>query len=96
MRLSVGGDGLLYDGKARTEVASLETTKILLNSTISTPGAQFAYADIGNMCTNSRLETPENMHIHINDITEEFQEEYNVTQYVGKDGYMYCEINGVL
>ena len=86
----------MYDEETSTEVASLETTKILINSTISTKGARFACANIGNMYTNSRLDTPEYMRIHISDITEEVQEEYDVAEYVNKDGYVYCEINGAL
>ena len=92
-RLTVGGDRLEYEGQTSTEVASLETTKILINSTISTEGARFACADIGNMYTNSRLDTPEYMRIHINDIPEEVQEEYNTDEYVKEDGYVYYEIN---
>ena len=95
-RLTVGGDRLSYDGETSSEVASLETTKIMLNSTISTKGARFACADIGNMYTNSRLERPKYMRIHLSDITEEVQEEYNVAEYVDEDRYAYCEINGAL
>ena len=86
----------MYDEETSTEVANLETTKILINSTISTQGVQFACADIGNMYTNTRLDTPEYMRIHISDITEEVQEEYDVAKYVNEDGYVYCEINGAL
>ena len=53
--ITVGGDRLDYSGNTATEVASLETTKIHANSTISTPGARQAFADIGNFYTNSRL-----------------------------------------
>ena len=95
-RLIVGGDRLLYDGETSTEVASLKITKILINSTITTEGARFACVNIGNMYTNSRLDTPEYMRIHINNIPEEVQEEYNVAQYVKNDEYVYCEINGAL
>ena len=53
--MTVGGDRLDYAGNTATEVESLETTKIHANSTISTPGARQAFADIGNFYTNSRL-----------------------------------------
>jgi hypothetical protein len=61
MRLTAGGDRLPYDGKKITETAGLETTKILLNSVISTPGARFTCYDIGNMYLNTKLLTPEYM-----------------------------------
>ena len=48
------------------------------------------------MYTNSRLDTPEYMRIHINDIPEEVRDEYNTDEYISDDGYVYCEINGAL
>ena len=95
-RITVGGDQLQYDGETSTEVASMETTKIHINSTISTKGARYACADVGNFYTNSRLESPEYMRIHERDIPQEVKDEYNVMNYVDKDGYVYCEINGAL
>ena len=56
-----GGDWLEYDGEITTELASIETAKILINNTISTEGVRFACWDVGNFYTNSRLEIPEYM-----------------------------------
>ena len=39
--ITVGGDRLNFPGATTTHCASLTTTKYILNSTISTPGAQF-------------------------------------------------------
>ena len=63
-RLTVGGDQLDYDGNTATEVASMDTIKILLNSVISTKGAKFAAADTGNFYTNSILPESEYMKVH--------------------------------
>ena len=41
VRFTVGGDRLDFPGATTTHCASLATTKYLLNSTISTPGARF-------------------------------------------------------
>ena len=68
--MKVGGDRLDYTGNKSTEVASLETTKIHTNSTIFTPGARQAFADIGNFYTNFRLREPEFMKVHISDIPQ--------------------------
>ena len=95
-RLTVGGDRLDYDGETSTEVSSMETVKIHINSTISTKGARYACADIGNFYTNSRLTTPEYMRIHERDIPDEVKDEYNVEEYIEDDGYVYCEINGAM
>ena len=76
-RLTVGGNLLEYVGKISTESASLETIKIHLNSTISTKDAKYAAADIGNFYTNSKLDTPEYMKIHISMIPQEIIDEYD-------------------
>jgi hypothetical protein len=39
VRITVGGDRLDYPGETSTDTASLDTTKILINSVLSTPGA---------------------------------------------------------
>ena len=39
VRLTVGGNCLEYPGNPSSQCASLITTKLLINSTISTPGA---------------------------------------------------------
>ena len=41
VRMTVGGDRLNFPGAITTHCAGLTTTKCLLNSTISTPGARF-------------------------------------------------------
>ena len=70
VRMTVGGNRLDYACNTATEVASLETTKIHAKSTIFTPGARQALADIGNFYTNSRLREPEFMKVHISDIPQ--------------------------
>ena len=55
VRMTVEGDRLDYAGNT---AASLETTKIHANSTISTHGSRQAFADIRNFYTNSRLREP--------------------------------------
>ena len=39
-RITVGGDKLDYNGDVSTRVSTMETFKMLLNSTVSTPGAK--------------------------------------------------------
>ena len=41
VRVTVGGDCFDFHGTTTTHCASLKTTKCLLDSTISTPGARF-------------------------------------------------------
>ena len=95
-RMTIGGNLLEYEGKTSTEKASLETIKIHLNSTISTKNAKYAAADIGNFYTNSKLDTSESMRIHLSLIPQEIIEEYQAMKFVDIDGYVYCEITGVM
>ena len=95
-RLTVGGNLLEYKGKTSTESASLETIKIHLNSTISTKDAKYAAANIGNFYTNSKLDTPEYMKIHISLIPQEIIDEYNAMKFVDKEGYVHVEITGAM
>ena len=46
VRVTVGGDRLDFPGATTTHYGILTTTKCLLNSTISTPGARFMTLDI--------------------------------------------------
>ena len=94
--MTVGGSILDYAGNTATEVASLETTKIHANSTISNPGSRQAFSDIGNFYTNSRLREPEFMQVHISDTPQEIINEYNVMIYANKDGFVYVEIMGAM
>ena len=94
--MTVGGDRLDYAVNTATEVASLETTKIHANSTISTPGSRQAFVDIGKFYTNSRLREPEFMKVHISYIPQEFIDEYNLMIYDNEDVFVYVEIIGAV
>ena len=56
-RMTAGGDRLEYDGETTTETSTIETAKILINSTISTDNDRFVCWEIGNFYTNSRLQS---------------------------------------
>jgi hypothetical protein len=51
VRNCAGGDRLDFPGPTSTQTASLTTTKILINSTISTPNARFSAFDLKNFYT---------------------------------------------
>jgi hypothetical protein len=46
VRITAGGDRLDYPGETSTDTASLDTTKLLINSVLSTPGARMGAIDI--------------------------------------------------
>jgi len=54
-RLVAGGDRVHYPGDAGTPTTDLLTVKILLNSTISTPNANFMTMDIKDFYLNTPM-----------------------------------------
>ena len=91
VRLTVGGDKLVFDGDTATQCASLTTTKILFNSVLSTPGARFGVIDIKNMYYGTPMSTYEYMRIRYSEIPEEIKSQYNL-QHLEHNGWIYLEI----
>jgi hypothetical protein len=52
-QLTVGGDRIDYPGNKATPTADLTTAKLLISSTISTPGAIFLGIDLANFYLNT-------------------------------------------
>ena len=74
----------------------METTKIHLNSTISTLGARFGCANIGNFYTTSRLKESKYMKKQLKYIIQEIIDEHDVMQYVDENGFVYCDLVGAI
>ena len=74
MRFTAGGKILEYDGENITETSGLETTKILVDSVISTPEARFGCFDIRKMYRNTKLPSHNYMIIHVRTIPQEVME----------------------
>ena len=68
------------------------TTKILLNSIISTHGARFMTIDIKDFYLNTPMDRPEFMQLKIADLLEDFIELYNLKQLATPDGYIHVHI----
>ena len=88
----VGGDKLIYEGDTATQCASLTTAKLLLNSTISIPDAQFSCIDIKNMSYGTPMSEYKYMKIKYLEIPQEVVNKYNLDNIVAEDGYIYMEI----
>jgi len=56
VRMTVGGDRVNYPGEVRTKTSDLTTAKILINSTISTPGARYMCLDIKDFYLGTEME----------------------------------------
>ena len=91
-RLVVGGDKLPYASDSAAPAANLLESKILFNSTISQPGANFMTIDISNFFLSSTMPNPEFMKIHKNDIPDNIHSKYNSTNFMDKFGYVYFKI----
>ena len=92
IHITVGGRKISVDYKIGTPTADLSTAKILINSTLSTRGAQWAVFYLMNMHLNTELHDYENLCVHTSQIPEEFIQEYNLQQYVTPDGWVFFEI----
>ena len=91
VRITVGGNLIDYPFELTTRTADLQTTKIMWNSVVSTPGAKYACADIGNMYLETPMERREYMRMPINLIPQEIIDAYDLLPKV-KNGYVYMEI----
>jgi hypothetical protein len=58
VRLTVGGNWINYPGNTSTPMADLTTAKLLINSTISTPGANFLGIGLANFYLNTPMPNP--------------------------------------
>ena len=93
-RLTVGGDKLTYYDATKTDTASLPTIKTHLNSTISTPNAKYATADIKNFyLANNKLKHPEFMRMLLTDLPAEIIEQYKLEKIADDRGYVYMRID---
>ena len=91
IRLTVGGNLLDYHGDTITPTPDLITTKIHLNSVISTPNANIATSDIENFYLNNLLPDSEWMKLPISIIPNEIIQQYNLHDIVS-DRWVYLEI----
>ena len=89
-RLTVGGNLLDYHGDTSTTTIDVTTTKIHLNSIISTPNAKFATVDIDNFYLNNLLPESEWMKLPIFIIPNELIQRYYLHDIVS-DGWVYVE-----
>ena len=80
---------LSYDGLTATQCASLITTKILLNSVVSTILALFMCADIHDFYYNTPMVDFEYMKLPLIMSPQEIIDQYNLKDLVSTDGYIY-------
>ncbi len=73
-------------------MADLTMDKLLINSTISTPGAKFLGINLANFYLNTPMLNPEYMHLRLDIIPNEIIIHYNLRNIATPDGWVYIEI----
>ena len=91
VRVTVGGDRLDFPGAATTHCASLTTTKCLLNSTISTPGARFMTLDIKDFYYGTAMALYEYMKLALACTPDENIDQHSLCT-LSSNGLVYLEI----
>ena len=90
-RITVGGNLINYPGNLSMKVADMTTFKILVNSTLSTPGARWLSLDVKNYYLGTPMDDYEYMFIPINSIPQEIIAHYKLRDIV-HNGKVYMEI----
>ena len=89
--ITIGGNLIDYPGNLSMEVADMTTFKILVNSTLSTPGARWLGLDVKNYYLGTPMEDYEYMFIPITSIPHEIIAHYKLQDIV-HNGKVYMEI----
>ena len=90
-RLVVGGDRVDYPYEVSTRTVDLDTTKMFLNSVISSPGARFMTMDIKDFYLGTPLKRYEYIRMQYDIIPQEIVEQYHLQAF--KHGeYVYFEV----
>jgi hypothetical protein len=92
VRLTVGSNCFDYPGNKSTPMADLTTSKLLINSTISTPGAKFLGIVLAYFYLNTPMPNPKYMRLCLNIIPDEIILHYNLCDIVTPDSWVYIVI----
>ena len=90
-RLTVGGNLIDFPGDVRTPTVDLTTDKLVIKSTISTPGARYMCGDVKNFYLGTPMARYEYMRLHISIIPQEIIDQYKLMDLVHND-YVYIKI----
>ena len=94
VRITVGGDRLVYLDDAGSPAANLMETKLLVNSTIShaKEGARFMSADIKDYFLATPMDKAEYMKVQYKHIPEDIRLQYNLQEKLTADNCIYIKI----
>ena len=92
LKLTVGGDRLIYPGYPSAPAASFLDLKTIFKSKISSPGARFFCADIKYYFLNNPMPHYEYIKIPMRWFPQDIIDQYKIMDLVDKDGFVYVEI----
>ena len=94
VRLTIGGDKLVFNSDTGSPAADLLETKLMANSIISDAhkGARYLNLDIKDFFLQSFLSKPEYMRIHSHYFSQRFRKLYKICHKIAPDCYVYCII----
>lgn len=91
VRITAGGNLIKYPGELTTRTADLQTTKIMWNSVISTPGARYCCFDISSFYLGTPLDRYEYMKMPLHIFPDHVKQQYRLDEKAHK-GFVYLEI----
>ena len=91
VRLTACGDNLEYPDVTSTDVASLTTTKIHLNSVVSTPTSKYITSDIKDFYYNTPLERFEYPRVPLTQVLNDIVAQYDLRT-IADGGWVYIEV----
>ena len=92
VRFTVGGDRFIYPGDTSAPAASLLDSKLIFDSTISTPVDRFFCMDIKSYFLHNPMSRFEYMKILMRWFPKATIDQYNIVDLVEKDGFVYVDI----
>ena len=90
-RLTVGSDSILCLYDVRIPTAHLPIIKMIRNSVLSTPGAQYMTLDISNFYLVTPMARPEYMRLPLKIIPQEIVSKYKLND-IADNGWVYLKI----
>jgi hypothetical protein len=91
IRWTAGGDRIVYLGNKTCKTAGMTTTKLLLNSVVSTPGGRFMTLDLKDFYLYSTLDEYEYVRIPVHLLSQKVIDLYQLQDKI-IDGCVYAEV----
>ena len=91
-RLTVGGDRINYPGDCGTPTSDLLSVKLLLNSVVSTAGAELMTLDIKNFYLCTPLERYGYLRMKISNFPQDVIDLYKLQEKATADGFVHVEV----